>query len=57
MNHWKSLQKDVSHWPMTLGAEDNQDMADQSAMDAFLHGVLDTESAYSAMDKKPSNSG
>ena len=28
-------------------------MADQSAMDAFLHGVLDTESAYSAMDKNP----
>ena len=34
-------------------AEDNQDMAAQSAMDAFLHGVLDTESAYSAMDKNP----
>ena len=34
-------------------AEDNQDMADRSAMDAFLHGVLDTESAYSAMDKNP----
>ena len=28
-------------------------MADRSAMDAFLHGVLDTESAYSAMDKNP----
>ena len=34
-------------------ADDNQDMADRSAMDAFLHGVLDTESAYSAMDKNP----
>ena len=33
--------------------EDNQDMADRSAMDVFLHGVLDTESAYSAMDKNP----
>ena len=34
-------------------AEDNQDMAEQSVMDAFLHGVLDTEAAYSAMDKNP----
>ena len=28
-------------------------MADRSAMDAFLHRVLDTESAHSAMDKNP----
>ena len=32
-------------------------MADRSAMDAFLHGVLDTESAYSAMDKNPAMVG
>ena len=35
--------------------DDNQDMADRAAMDAFLHGVMDTESAYSAMDKNPAN--
>ena len=35
--------------------DDNQDMADHAAMDAFLHGVLDTESAYNAMDKNPAN--
>ena len=30
-------------------------MANCAAMDAFLHGVMDTESAYSAMDKNPAN--
>ena len=37
------------------GRDDNQDMANHAAMDAFLHGVMDTESAYSAMDKNPAN--
>ena len=35
--------------------DDNQDMANCAAMDAFLHGVMDTESALSAMDKNPAN--
>ena len=30
-------------------------MADRAAMDAFLHEVMDTESAYSAMDKNLAN--
>ena len=30
-------------------------MANCAAMDAFLHHVMDTESAYSAMDKNPAN--
>ena len=35
--------------------DDNQDMANCAAIDAFLHGVMDAESAYSAMDKNPAN--
>ena len=35
--------------------DDNQDMADHAAMDAFLQWVMDTKSAYSAMDKNPAN--
>lgn len=30
-------------------------MMEQSAMDAFFHGLLDTEAAYSALDKEPTN--
>ena len=30
-------------------------MVNHAATDAFLHGVMDTESAYSAMDKNPAN--
>ena len=46
--HCQSLANDA--W-----GDDNQDMANCTAMDAFLHGVMDTESAYSAMDKSPAN--
>ena len=46
--HCQSLANDA--W-----GDDNQDMANCAAMDAFLHGVMDTESAYSAMDKNPAN--
>ena len=46
--HCQSLANDA--W-----GDDNQDMADCAAMDAFLHGVMDTKSAYSAMDKNPAN--
>ena len=35
--------------------DDNQDMANCTAMYAFLHGVMDTESAYGVMDKNPVN--
>ena len=35
--------------------DDNQDMANHAAIDVFLHGVMDTKSAYSAMDKNPAN--
>ena len=33
----------------------NPEMTEQSALDAFLHGLLDTEAAYSALDKEPAN--
>ena len=46
--HCQSLANDA--W-----GDDNQDMANRTAMDAFLHGVMDTKSAYSAMDKNPAN--
>ena len=46
--HCQSLANDA--W-----GDDNQDMANRGAMDAFLHGVMDTESVYSAMDKNPAN--
>ena len=35
--------------------DDNLDMVNRAAVDAFLHGVMDTKSAYSAMDKNPAN--
>ena len=38
-----------------IWGDDNQDMANCAAMDAFLHGVMDTKSAYTAMDKNPAN--
>ena len=33
----------------------NPEMTEHSAMDAFLHGLIDTEAAYSALDKEPAN--
>ena len=33
----------------------NLEMMEQSALDAFLHGLLDTEAAYSALDKEPTD--
>ena len=33
----------------------NPEMTEHSALDAFLHGLLDTEAAYSALDKEPAN--
>ena len=33
----------------------NPEMTEQLAVDAFLHGLLDTEAAYSALDKEPTN--
>ena len=31
------------------------EMTEHSVMDAFLHGLIDTEAAYSALDKEPAN--
>ena len=33
----------------------NPEMTEHSAMDAFLHGLIDTEAAYSTLDKEPAN--
>ena len=33
----------------------NLKMTEHSAMDAFLHGLIDTEAAYSALEKEPAN--
>ena len=33
----------------------NPEMTEHSVMDAFLHGLIDAEAAYSALDKEPAN--